>query len=320
MKNLKKVLSLVLALAMALSLMTVAFAKEASDYVDYDEITNKEAVEVLTALNVIDGMGNDTFQPNGTLTRAQMAKMITIISLGNVDPSAFLGTVTDLKDINGHWAAGYIKYCQSVGIIAGKSATVFAPNATVTAQEAAKMLLVTLGYDANKAGLVGSNWAAKTNALADENGLLEDVNTSFTGPCPRQYAAQILYNALDMERVVWSNDIEDFKPATDVDDDKTIGGKYMDLVKTDAAQLLSVEKTSGKDTYEITLGKAVKYGDGDHTKAKFDKVPTDVADMIGLNVKVLVKAKANGDTNVYGVYADDDSKVLASVLLVLWTP
>ena len=44
------------------------------------------------------------------------------------------------------------------------------------------MLLVTLGYDANKAGLVGAGWAAKTNALADENGLLEDVNTSFTGP------------------------------------------------------------------------------------------------------------------------------------------
>jgi hypothetical protein len=144
------------------------------------------------------------------------------------------------------------------------------------------------------------------------NNLFEDVDTDLNAALPRQYAAQILYNALDMERVVWSNDIEDFKPATDVDDDKTIGGKYMDLVKTDAAQLLSVEKTSGKDTYEITLGKAVKYGDGDHTKAKFDKVPTDVADMIGLNVKVLVKAKANGDTNVYGVYADDDSKVLAT--------
>ena len=47
------------------------------------------------------------------------------------------------------------------------------------------MLLVTLGYDANKAGLVGINWASKTNALADENGLLDDVNTSFTGPSVR---------------------------------------------------------------------------------------------------------------------------------------
>ena len=55
------------------------------------------------------------------------------------------------------------------------------------------MLLVTLGYDATKAGLVGTNWAAKTNALADENGLLEDVNTSFR--LPRQYAAQLIYNA-----------------------------------------------------------------------------------------------------------------------------
>ena len=60
------------------------------------------------------------------------------------------------------------------------------------------MLLVTLGYDATKAGLTGANWASKTNALADENGLLEDVNTSFTAACPRQYAAQLIYNAIEL--------------------------------------------------------------------------------------------------------------------------
>ena len=59
------------------------------------------------------------------------------------------------------------------------------------------MLLVTLGYNAEKAGLVGANWASKTNALADEAGLLEDVNTAFTAACPRQYAAQLIYNAID---------------------------------------------------------------------------------------------------------------------------
>ena len=69
MKNLKKVLSLVLALAMALSLMTVAFAKDASDYNDYDEVTYKEAVDVMTAAGIFDGMGANNFQPDGTLTR-----------------------------------------------------------------------------------------------------------------------------------------------------------------------------------------------------------------------------------------------------------
>ena len=144
-----------------------------------------EVVDTLVELGVIEGFEDGSFQPNATVTRAQMAKMIYVLRTGKSDASAYNDDKTSFTDIGSHWARGYIKYCQSLGIIAGKSNTIFAPNATVTAQEAAKMLLVTLGYDANKAGLVGAGWAAKTNALADENGLLEDVNTSFTGPVPR---------------------------------------------------------------------------------------------------------------------------------------
>ena len=286
----------------------------AASYSDQADIKASTAVDMLSSLGVIQGYDDGSFKPNTTVTRAQMAKMIfTIMNGGNDNANAYASLPTAFTDLpTAAWAQGYVRYLQNTGIIAGKSATKFAPNDTVTGLEAAKMVLVAAGYNAQKAGLTGAAWAQNTMKYGQLNNLFEDVDTDLNAALPRQYAAQILYNALDMERVVWSNDIEDFKPATDVDDDKTIGGKYMDLVKTDAAQLLSVEKTSGKDTYEITLGKAVKYGDGDHTKAKFDKVPTDVADMIGLNVKVLVKAKANGDTNVYGVYADDDSKVLAT--------
>ena len=309
MKNLKKVLALVLAFACAFTM----FAGAAS-YSDKADIKASTAVDMLSSLGVIQGYDDGSFKPNTTVTRAQMAKMIfTIMNGGNDNANAYASLPTAFTDLpTAAWAQGYVRYLQNTGIIAGKSATKFAPNDTVTGLEAAKMVLVAAGYNAQKAGLTGAAWAQNTMKYGQLNNLFEDVDADLNAALPRQYAAQILYNALDMERVVWSNDIEDFKPATDVDDDKTIGGKYMDLVKTDAAQLLSVEKTSGKDTYEITLGKAVKYGDGDHTKAKFDKVPTDVADMIGLNVKVLVKAKANGDTNVYGVYADDDSKVLAT--------
>ena len=286
----------------------------AASYSDQADIKASTAVDMLSSLGVIQGYDDGSFKPNTTVTRAQMAKMIfTIMNGGNDNANAYASLPTAFTDLpTAAWAQGYVRYLQNTGIIAGKSATKFAPNDTVTGLEAAKMVLVAAGYNAQKAGLTGAAWAQNTMKYGQLNNLFEDVDTDLNAALPRQYAAQILYNALDMERVVWSNDIEDFKPATDVDDDKTIGGKYMDLVKTDAAQLLSVEKTSGKKTYEIELATAVKYGDGTHTKTKFDKVPTDVADLIGLNVKILVKAKSNGNTDVYGVYADDDSKVIAT--------
>ena len=117
-----------------------------------------------------------------------------------------------------------------------------------------------------------------------------------------------------MKRVVWSNDINDFKNATDVSGEETIGEKYMNLYKTSAAVLTSVKKTSGKDTYEIKLADAVTYKNVKKTDdvKSFDKVPTDVSDLLGLKVKVLVRVKNNGDQDVYGVYADDDSKVIAT--------
>ena len=221
--HLKKILALVLAFACAFTMFAgAAFTDQADIKVD------AEVVDTLVSLGVIEGFEDGSFQPNATVTRAQMAKMIYVLRTGKSDASAYNDDKTSFTDIGSHWARGYIKYCQSLGIIAGKSSTIFAPNATVTAQEAAKMLLVTLGYDAEKAGLVGAGWAAKTNALADENGLLEDVNTSFTGPCPRQYAAQLIYNAIDTATVVWRDDAY-----TNVNvlgaDNQTIGEKYMGL-------------------------------------------------------------------------------------------
>ena len=285
----------------------------AASYSDKADIKASTAVDMLSSLGVIQGYDDGSFKPNTTVTRAQMAKMIfTIMNGGNDNANAYASLPTAFTDLpTAAWAQGYVRYLQNTGIIAGKSATKFAPNDTVTGLEAAKMVLVAAGYNAQKAGLTGAAWAQNTMKYGQLNNLFEDVDADLNAALPRQYAAQILYNALDMERVVWSNDIEDFKPATDVKDDKTIGGKYMDLVKTDAYQLLSVKKTSGKSTYEIVLDTHTTK-DGKAVKVKYTKLPTDVSDLIGLNVKVLVREKSNGDTDVYGVYADDDSKVLAS--------
>ena len=267
-----------------------------------DVKVDAEVVDTLVSLGVINGYTDGSFKPNDTVTRAEMAKMIYVLRTGKSDASAYNNEKTTFTDINGHWAAGYVKYCQSLGIIAGQSATKFAPDQTVTAQEAAKMLLVTLGYDATKAGLVGASWAAKTNALADENGLLKDVNTSFTGPCPRQYAAQLMYNAIFANTVVL-RDGEYTKYGTNNSKNPTVGEKYMGL-----------EEFTGIFNGNSDVDNTLKDGEisvGAH-KATYEMNN----DLIGEEVTVLYKDHKNGtdgelDTKdtVFGVYATGETTV-----------
>ena len=291
-----------------------AFTDQADIKVDAD------VVDTLVSLGVVNGYTDGSFKPNDTVTRAEMAKMIYVLRTGNSDASAYNDDKTTFTDINGHWARGYVKYCQSLGIIAGQSATKFAPDQTVTAQEAAKMLLVTLGYDAQKAGLVGINWASKTNALADENGLLEDVNTSFTTACPRQYAAQLIYNAIDTPTVVWRDDA--YTNVTLLgDDNKTVGEKYMGL-NTAEGVIESVSKKDGKTTYNMTLTNVSKKNGTEFVASKdknekyyadvnFTKIEKDYTSLKNVKVKVLYK----GTDKVYGVFAlSEDNTTLSGVL------
>ena len=309
-ENLKKVLALVLAFACAFTMFAGAAFTDSADIK-----VKSDVVDTLVSLGVIEGFEDGSFQPNGTVTRAQMAKMIYVLRTGNSDASAYNDDKTTFTDINGHWARGYIKYCQSLNIIAGKSSTIFAPNASVTAQEAAKMLLVTLGYDAQKAGLVGSGWASKTNALADENGLLDDVNTSFTAACPRQYAAQLIYNAIDAKTVVWRDDAYTNQTAAGTDN-KTIGEKYMGL-NTAEGVMSSFQKEDGKSTYTMDLEKITKKNGTESAKNKyfddltFTKIAKDFTSLKNQKVKVLYK----GTDEVYGVFAlAEDNTSIAAVL------
>ena len=268
-----------------------------------------EVVDTLVALGVVNGYDDGSFKPNGTVTRAEMTKMIYVLRTGNSDASAYNDDKTSFTDIGSHWARGYIKYCQSLGIIAGKSNTKFVPNEKVSAQEAAKMLLVTLGYDAQKAGLVGTGWASKTNALADENGLLEDVTTSFTAACPRQYAAQLIYNAIFAHTVVLRDgEYTNMKLVTSADKDAdnynpTIGKKYMGLEEA-TGELTKISYDEDKDEFTYTVAK--------HSTPAL-KSSKDYSKLYGLKVNVLYKTTSN-KTTVYGIYAKDSSIVASGSL------
>ena len=148
MRNLKRALSLALAAAMLISLMVVGAS--AADYGDQAQVKQTEAVEVLTGLGVVGGDQNGNFNPTATLTRAEFCVMIAnALTGGTFDRTLFDGATTPFTDVQGHWGQAYIAYCYSNGIIAGTSATTFSPDATLTAAQAAAILLMALGYNQN---------------------------------------------------------------------------------------------------------------------------------------------------------------------------
>ena len=111
-------LTLVLTLAMLLSVMVVGAG--AATFGDQESITNKEAVDVCTTLNIIGGYEDGTFRPAGNVTRAEMCKMICVALNGGKEPSMGSNLINTFNDVGkDHWAAPYIEYCVRESIVGG---------------------------------------------------------------------------------------------------------------------------------------------------------------------------------------------------------
>jgi|GEM_PF-4390975 len=196
MKNLRKVLALVLVVAMMASLVISASALSAKDYTDYSEVVNKDAVAMLTELGIINGYPAGDFQPAGVVTRAEMAKMIYVV-LNSGNDQAPTPDAQRYSDVyKGHWAEGYVAFCDDLGIIDGMGDGTFAPSAPVTGVQAAKMLLVAMGYDSAVEGFTGTNWDYGVLKAASAAGLFEGFTASVNEGCTRDNAALLVYNAL----------------------------------------------------------------------------------------------------------------------------
>ena len=203
MRNLKRALSLALAAIMLVGMMVVsASAASYNNLTDKDEIVNKDAVSMLVSLGIIEGKPDGSYAPTENVDRAQMAKMLSVIMNKGVDNSALYQSVNSgLTDITSNWAKGHINYCYTTGIIAGRGNGKFDPSATVTALEAAKMLLVAVGYDPAIEGFEGADWAINVSVRADEQGIFEGFTKDLSAPLNRDDAALLIYNALDVEMI-----------------------------------------------------------------------------------------------------------------------
>ena len=229
----KKFLSLVLALVMTMSLVTISAG--AKDFTDDSKINYAEAVDVMSAIKVIDGYTDGSFNPQGGLTRGAAAKIICNMILGPTTAAALNADTAPFKDVAvDNTFAGYIAFCAKEGIINGYNDGTFRPTAPLTGYAFMKMLLGALGYDAQTEGYVGANWSINVAKRALNIGLDKGLVDEFVGAkaLTREEACLYAFNTLTATMVEYDNSSS-----------ITVG----DIVITTSSKAQEMEDITGRD-------------------------------------------------------------------------
>lgn len=189
-KRISLIVALVLVLTNLLSIAAFANFKDVSEESQY-----RKGIITLTKLGVINGYDDGTFRPEGEITRAEFTKMI-MTALGRANTGA---VPTEFSDVGEHWAKSFIKSAYDIGIINGFEDGTFRPDDQVTYEQALKMTVCALGYvdfAEDKGGYPGG-YVAQANTLKLTEGVTGQQQTA---PALRQVIAQVVYNALEVEK------------------------------------------------------------------------------------------------------------------------
>lgn len=257
-KNLKKVISSVAALTMVAS----SVAAFAVDFPDVESTASyAQAVQELSALDVISGYDDGTFGPDKLVTRAEITKMI-VDALAERSSAEASTESTKFADVSAdHWAKGYINQGVANGFIAGMSDTEFDPDANVTYVQAQKMLVSAIGYETYAQAQGGWPTGYKTYAAS------LDITKGISGikdstELTRAQVAQMIDNAMDAPLCViasWKPEWNGTKtPNLEVRDGKE-GRAYETLFteKHDAykvyGRVTETSKTGSVDTDKVTF-------------------------------------------------------------------
>ena len=311
---------------MMLSVMVVGAGAAFSDQ---SKIKNTEAVDMCVALNIIGGYPDGSYKPEGNITRAEFAKMICVLLNGGTTPATATNTTPTFNDVRGNanaaWAEGFIEYCYAKGIVSGVGGGKFAPNGNVTATEAAKMLLVALGYNATVENYTGASWALKVNVQANQDGLYKGLETIDTGAAlTRDNAAQMVWNALQAYVIDKSSSIDRtdgsvtdiYTKSTTVD---LIAKMYDGIIAKGELSAFEYNSKDAKWTYTVKLTdpRTIYNDNGKTTTVYYADVvsKTDYTALLGQKVKAVYKYDKNAKENtVYGIFSVDSNVVLTGLI------
>ena len=189
MKNLKKVLAMVLAFACTFSMFAGAKVFEdvpaGSDY--------SEAITMLSDLGVIQGKDDGKYHPEDTITRAEACAMIARLMTGDPKVSQYVGAQSFSDVQKGSWKDSAIGYCYINGIVIGVGNNKFEPDRAITDAEFVTMVVRAMGYETAD---MKQNYPFSYMSNAQAVGLLDGTNMVASTDALRGEDAQVIYNAL----------------------------------------------------------------------------------------------------------------------------
>ena len=240
----KKLLAMVLALVMTLSLAVSASAVKADEKINEDYA---EAVAVLNGMGVFKGYEDGSFKPENNITRAEVATIIYRIYTGDVaknDKSGLYASYNKFTDMAGAgWAAGYIGYCSNAELVKGYPNGTFQPSGNITGYEVLAMILRAVGYDKN-GEFTGADWALNVAKYAEQLHILDNVakTTNLGAPATRELVAEILFRAINVPMVTYTAafgyqnvGLNGDKDGKLFQNNVTLGKKNFDLEKKETA-------------------------------------------------------------------------------------
>lgn len=283
MRNFKKFLALVLAMLMV-SACAVSVSAVYSDQAAVNATGYAEAVAALTDLGVMQGPGDGSFNPNGTLRRDEAAVIAAkLVSGAKGQTYDWTSSTCQFADVDAAWSFAYINYVAQRNIMTGDGSGKFNPNGTLQIDEA--IALAVKATSATKTAEAVENtktykpayWATYWISAAEELGLLNGIEVfDYEASCTRATMAQIGYNMLS------------------ANGGKIAAGFGLKTITAEVEKVTDVVVLSGEETVTVNA-------EAFNSALKAAGVDATAADLKGCKVTLTWSSLTNA---VYGVSVD----------------
>ena len=226
MKNLTRILALVLVFTMMVS--SAAFAAKFTDVAE--DSTYAEAVEVLSALGILNGYEDGSFKPDAVITRAEVVAVVNRLQGLSDAAKAAAGTSMYTDVATSDWFAGDVNLASQMGIVSGDGNGLFRPNDQVKYEEAVKMMVAALGYNQEYV-LKQGGWPTGYLVIATDKGVTKGLAVSAGEPAHRGVVAKLAYQSLTAPMMVLASYDDDGKATYKPDATKTLLGTKLGFAK-----------------------------------------------------------------------------------------